>query len=251
VDIISKLDPTRGFLLGFEYYWAILADACHMVGDHEIELEYARRGRAQYPDSWATLTAEVRALAALGRVVEVNNAIDGAAVLRLTRSSTVAGIMREAALEFSVHGFPEVAAEFFERAIEWYESNGTYEYSLARTLYYAGRWQDAFEFFAPAASTNPDDVDLKGWLGVTYARLGNHDEAERIVSNMDRDRQELSIALWRARIAAVSGDFDSAVLLLQQAFTRGLVYGAWLHRDPDFLLLRGHPAFEELIRPKG
>lgn len=55
---------------------------------------------------------------------------------------------------------------------------------------------------------------------------------------------------WRAAAAAIVGDQDAAVALLRQAVAHGMEFGPWLHRDPDFIGLRGYPPFEEWLRPK-
>ncbi len=55
----------------------------------------------------------------------------------------------------------------------------------------------------------------------------------------------------RTCIAAVLGDRDEAVSLLQRAFAEGYRYGIAVHREIDFESLRGYPPFSELLKPKG
>jgi len=57
--------------------------------------------------------------------------------------------------------------------------------------------------------------------------------------------------LWRARIAAASGEEARAVSLLRRACREGLAFGLDLHVDPDFASLRGEREFQEFLRPKG
>jgi len=57
--------------------------------------------------------------------------------------------------------------------------------------------------------------------------------------------------LWRARIAALLGERDESIALLQRTFGEGLVYGIWMRCDTDLELLHGFPSFEELTRPTG
>jgi hypothetical protein len=59
--------------------------------------------------------------------------------------------------------------------------------------------------------------------------------------------------LQRARIAALLGDPEQAMTLLQQSFDLGAGWGRWplLHSDIDFESLHDYPPFQELLRPKG
>ncbi len=65
--------------------------------------------------------------------------------------------------------------------------------------------------------------------------------------------RERVATLERARIAALLGDREEAMTLLQQAIDKAANYGfgVWLHRDMDFESLRDYPPFQEFTRPKG
>src|SRR5213595_552058 len=69
---LTELGPDRGLFRGWSVYWFYLTFAHHLVGDHRRELKEALEGRRRHPGELAMLAAEVRALAALGRVGEVN-----------------------------------------------------------------------------------------------------------------------------------------------------------------------------------
>ncbi len=59
---------------------------------------------------------------------------------------------------------------------------------------------------------------------------------------------------WRACIAALLGERDTAVDLLARALDAGYVYQVRFldaHVEPSFVALRGYPRFQELLRPKG
>jgi hypothetical protein len=86
------------------------------------------------------------------------------------------------------------------------------------------------------------------------ARLGDRDGASDVderLAAIDRPYLYGQTTLWRARIAAVLGERERAVVLLRNAFAEGLRYGIWLHRDIHFESLSDHAAFQELKRPKG
>src|SRR5438046_2403672 len=72
IAALTALGPDRGLFRGSSVYWYYLTFAHHMVGDHRRELKEALEGRRRHPTDFAVLAAEVRALAALGRVGEGN-----------------------------------------------------------------------------------------------------------------------------------------------------------------------------------
>ena len=58
-------------------------------------------------------------------------------------------------------------------------------------------------------------------------------------------------AYARARLWALLGEAERAMLLLRQAFDEGLNMRMWVHIDPDFDSLRGMPAYRQLLSPRG
>ena len=55
----------------------------------------------------------------------------------------------------------------------------------------------------------------------------------------------------RAHLAALLGQPDEAMRLLRQAFSRGMPFNFWLHRQMDLESLRQRENYQELMRPKG
>jgi tetratricopeptide (TPR) repeat protein len=162
-----------------------------------------------------------------------------------------------AALEFKAHGYLEAYQNAIERAVEWFQSRPPDQaspFNLARSLYHAERFADAYLIFDSLVTADPDNVTLIGFLGTTAAHLGRRDEAmaiDRRLENTDQPYLEGEHTRWRASIAAVLGDSEAAVRLLHRALREGRAYGVWMHRAPDFESLRDYPPFQELMRPKG
>jgi len=247
----------------FAFQFDVVGSALHLLGRHERELEEVRRGASVYPDRLSLRGSEVRALAALGRVDEIERVI-GQSLGASSRSGTPGGLMLQAALELRRHGRPAESLALARRGVSWLEDRAsgaalTHEerWLLARLLYQSEEFEEARKVAARLAREDADEwrlVGLVGVLGVLAARRGDHDEAERI------DRQLAAAprtflagepTCWRARIAALRGDRERAVALVRQALSEG--YSDWLalHREIDFELLRGYPPFEELLVPKG
>jgi tRNA A-37 threonylcarbamoyl transferase component Bud32/tetratricopeptide (TPR) repeat protein len=239
-------------------FWNVLASSYHFLGEHEEELDVARRGREAYPDEIYALEDEVEALAAMGRVGEVNRLLDEA----LTFSDGSPGeVMLTAALEFRAHGYADEAGPVLERAISWYQNRTQREmeperlrFEFAQTLFAAERWAEANAIIDELAADDPKNLNYQGYLGSLAARQDNFEEATRIDRALaDLDDQYLGGLnhAWRARIAAVMGEKDRAVDLLREGHAKGLEFWMPWHRDPDLMLLRGHPPFDEFMRPKG
>jgi tetratricopeptide (TPR) repeat protein len=229
-----------------------------MLGDHVEELQLARRGREFFPTSFARLQDEVEALAALGRIEEVNQRLDES----LTFSEGSPGtLMHTAALELRAHGHSSEARQLLDRALGWYENRPPNEkgseehrYNVARTLHAAERWEEAQLLFRELNAEDAENISYLGYVGVLAARLGDRAEALRISDHLaDRDDPYLggSNTYWRGGIAAVLGDRERAVNLLREAHSEGTAFGITWHRSVVLEPLRGYEPFENFLRPKG
>ncbi|UCG86107.1 MAG: protein kinase [Gemmatimonadota bacterium] len=276
IELFVQLDPAKGFLENRWFYWKHYGAAHHMLGDHVAELAVARRGRNQYPDHLGALSTEVVALAALGHLEQLDQRLDEAAALtpQAGFGTQMMTTLIEAAEELWAHGEQEGSADILQRLHDWAENRPadqteTVEHRahLAIAAYLAGRWDDARQRFAELAAEHPGNVSFRAYLGTTAARLGDRTGALAISDWLQQLEQPYLFGVntvWQARIAALLDEPDRAVALLTDAFDDGIGHmgteltawgsrtsGAWLHRDIDFDSLRGHTAFEELLRPKG
>jgi len=103
---LEELDPKSGLMRGFEGgYWYFASWAHHLLGEHEEELAATRRTRPFYPAEASTLFDELRALAALGRIAEVDSIARG----ELPGSGHADLIAFGIAGELMAHGHPEAA----------------------------------------------------------------------------------------------------------------------------------------------
>ncbi|HET6342650.1 MAG TPA: protein kinase [Gemmatimonadota bacterium] len=262
--VLETIDPT-GFHRGPVEYWWHVATAYHLLGDHKRELEAARRARRHDPNDMYALQTEVVALAALGRVGEVEDRIQE----RLEHGAEQpwpadwpGPLMVRAGLELHAHGHPMEAKAFYERGIDWYRVHGEGGAELARALYHAGRGEEARAAFEESAATEPQDVRVRGALGALAARRGDRRRAERIDAWLaslwkasSPSEHRASLTYERARIASLLGQRERAVELLRQAIEEGYPFiphdRSVSYEDPDLDPLRGDPEFQRLIRPKG
>jgi hypothetical protein len=94
----------------------------------------------------------------------------------------------------------------------------------------------------------------EGYLAVIAAALGDQRERARWCSWLEElDEPFLYGAqwFWRAAVAAMLDERDRAVSMLHRALADGLPVELFLHTDPHLMRLRGHPAFDALLRPRG
>ena len=246
---------------GYYFQWLALTEAYHVLGEFRKELGEARKARAAHPERLRVLDAELRALAALGRIRDVERGLDASLLLPLEEGITPASVMMGAAAELRAHGSHDVSLDVANRAIEWLLSrpgeglqSGAHRLDLAVAYYQGERWEEARASFRELASETPHHLDVQGFLGSLAARSGSRDEAARISERLDEltNPYDLgAVSLRQARIASLLGERERAIVLLRDAFARGLPFSVFLHRDMDLEPLRGYPPFEELVKPKG
>jgi len=244
----------------FYFKWHSLMEALHMVGDHASELREARRAAEVHPGQLLFLRDELQALAALGRVADVDETLDR----RLPTSLPywdLADLTLSAAAELRAHGHRDAGRRLAERLVERldFQRHGEADamplrWQRAMARYAAERWDDARGLFDSLSAATPRDVNVRGYRGVLAARLGNREEARRISDELegladpyDHGRD----VYWQACIAAQLGERDRAMALLREAYRRGRRFGILLHRDMDLEPLRGYAPFEEFLAPAG
>ena len=264
VTILERLHPDSGALDGRAGYYNWLTNAYHLLGQHETELEAAQRARRRFPRNLATLRMELLALAALGRGREVNQHFDEIEALPPDPIRLPAPVMREIALDLAAHGDSAAARTVLGRLLAWHASRPAAEqaeesqrFERAQTYYAAGHADSARVLTEPLHRAHPQSEQYAGLLGVLAAQRGDRAEAarfDRLLVALERPLGRGQATYWRACIAALSGERDTAVDLLARALDAGYVYQVRFlnaHVEPSFAALRQYPRFQELLRPKG
>jgi tetratricopeptide (TPR) repeat protein len=247
--------------------------AYHLLGDHVKELKAARLARLGAPHDMFALQNEVVALAALGRVPEIEKRIEERLEHRPDApypADPYGALIVRAGLELRAHGYAGAAEPFFERVVEWSHAHpleGEHSESVAleghwrgTALVLTGRWDEAEALFEWILVRSPQDVRARGALGALAARRGDRNAANEADRWLAGQRTESpvdgTINYERAAIAAVLGERERALTLLRQAIVEGFAfvsadYYLEFDVDPDLDSLRGDPAFQRLIEPKG
>jgi DNA-binding SARP family transcriptional activator/tetratricopeptide (TPR) repeat protein len=246
VEVFRRLDPDRGWLARWVYYWTNLAGAYHVLGRHEEELATAEQGYRRHPGP-TLLAAHVRALAALGRIDELHEALRqattprphvvAAETLRIRGQDAVAVDVAESGLRsLAVSPLPPEASS---------AARATRRSQKARLLILADRLEEARSVLHELLRGNPMNRDLLGWAGFVEARLGLEDEARSRIATLETLGREPfhggGPSVARAAIHAELGDDPALVrVLLEQAHQEGWRLD-FFHFSILFETVRDHP----------
>jgi tetratricopeptide (TPR) repeat protein len=238
-------------LLGF--FWTDFLVSLHLLGEHETELEHARIARQYNPSQYRAFRFEAWALAALGRVDELRALLREASTHET--DFRTGSLIYEAGLELRAHGQRELGDELLVEAVDWFESRGdTNVVEYAQALFASGRYGETRTVSERCLQHEPDNADCLGLWGSAAAALGDRSAAmaasERLIELEAQPYVFGGPTSRRAGIAAMLGDRDEAVRLLQLAYEEGASYGMGLHNAHAFDGLRGYPPFERFIAPK-
>jgi DNA-binding winged helix-turn-helix (wHTH) protein/tetratricopeptide (TPR) repeat protein len=228
----------------------LIASAHHVLGEHDRELAQIRAVAEVIPNPIAVLGLEVRALAAAGRLEEVEEVLDHS--LSVPAAHALIGqLMLEAAAEMRAHGSRKAAMEMAGRAVAWVERQGRDRAPgdvLGGALCVAGRWLEARELYERGAAEGElEALGAVGWLSI---RVGDEARADAVDTCLRQIRRPFLYGepeLQRARIEAHRGDHDRAIELLCEAFAAGLPHDERLHRDLGLEPLWDEPKFREVI----
>ena len=258
IEALLKVDPSNPGIGEWFFYWDLLTEAYHLTGDHHTELKAARRGLAERPEYLSLVFYEMRALAALGRIDEINTRTEEIFALPSLMGWSPAGVFVGTANELRTHNHIEASRLLLDRAMHWYRTRPSEQAQELRAgyafaLYSARQWKEAQTIYEELLNESPDNITYHGYLGVLHAQQGNTQEAMRQSDWLSRvdDKYRYGVhTLWRARIAAVLGEYENGISLLRDAFAQGLSYGLWIHTDPAFEGIRDIGPFQQLLKPR-
>jgi tetratricopeptide (TPR) repeat protein len=241
------------------------ARAYHGLGRFEEELALARQAKAREPSVYAHWEREARALAALGRVDDLEQVITGSYALEWPLAP--GALMIRPAYELYAHGFADAGRSLIERFLAWAETlpeerGQVYTIRNMRraALRYLGRYDEVVADYAKDTAADPS-LPLRALAMRDAIRGGDTTGAAAMVESLRSASTDL-LATWAttpeaarsyygAQILALLGRKDEAVSWLRQALN-----GGWrLEVDEEFNLnwepIRDYPPFQELVKVKG
>jgi TolB-like protein/Tfp pilus assembly protein PilF len=107
----------------------------------------------------------------------------------------------------------------------------------------------ALDEFRQTVSLAPGDMSRKAELGAAYARAGKSEQAKEILKEFQRapNSQYISSYAW-AMLYAGLGNKEVTISWLEKAFAERNARMANLAVHPQFVFLRGEPAYEKLLQ---
>lgn len=268
LDVLLKVDPTRGWMKGLSDYWYPRCAARHMLGEYAEELSDATIGAHQYPANFAVISCEVRALAALGRAEAVDSSLDAAAGMIEHDTWELGSPYAIAAAEADAHGYPAIAAKARKRTVDWVNALPPDKKSVelplfgpAWFLYTAGAWPELAERIRGFRKAEPNSCFWIVYEGISAAHDGDRkvamfaDSVLQVIAKPGGDKRYgamlMPLSLYhRAEIASLLGDRDRAIGLLGDAFANRLRYNTYVHANQAFASIRNDPRYVRLMAPR-
>jgi len=242
----------------FHAYWANVFRAHYHLGNLERALDALRRGEKITGLPTRLLLFRSRALAGLGEIEPLEDGLPD--LLANFPSSSTEIVLPGVVGELRAHGHGAAVPGIVDQALAWLDTRPATEKQstrhrrlMAGTLLSADRFGEAEALFRDLVTENPNSVSLSGHLGISAAKGGNREEAER-VTQLFSEMEPLAYGMrtiWLVRIAASQGDREGAVGFLQQAIDEGYAHWVDLQSMIGLESLWDYPPFQELIRPKG
>jgi tetratricopeptide (TPR) repeat protein len=234
LTVLEGLDPDRGLMKGWQSYWSQLAHARHLTRAHDRELEAVRAMRQRFPDARLAWVLEARALAALGRRAPLDSLLAATAALPEGTYWSHGAALVTAGEELSVHEGIAIGEPYLERAVEWLMAQlraepgrREHRYWLGSAYYSLARYADSDTVFAGLTRDFPDRFTYRGMAALTRARLGDLAALHVLGEAPQFARGEHT--LYRARMAAITGDTAASRALRQQALAEVSPGYAWIH----------------------
>lgn len=110
-----------------------------------------------------------------------------------------------------------------------------------------GQTVDAIAELEKAITLDATDYEAQAALAKLYRSVGRHEEAEEKLALAHDLAQADHAEYGQACVAAVSGDGDRALALLEVALAKRLVQPGWVRIDPEFAFMQDEPRFQALI----
>jgi tetratricopeptide (TPR) repeat protein len=281
LEAFAAIDTSRAwFARESAQFWRKWAEIYHALGRHEEELEVAREGVQRFAGRSEVNGADMHALAALGRVDEIEDVIDRFRGMRHAAPwSDMANEWFVAVRICRAHGHPDCAERLVAGLLAYYQERypdpdqtirlarshlAAGETAVADSLYRdlsriarahqeAGRLEEAALLLQVLLQDQPDRIAHHWYYGMLAAQLGDEETALEQDRWLAEDNGTLNRRdWWRSGIYAHLGRHDRAIELLRRALAEGMPVWPyyqkhWLSSEP----LWGNPDFEELLEPKG
>jgi len=267
VRLLSQIDRERSAAKGLPAFWNLLAHSYHQLGRYEEQLTVARELRRRIPEDTRALYYEARALAAMGRLAELDAVLSESLSLpSVPRFGPPGlGVYRFAAEELRAHGHRERASRILERGLRFYQAAPAevlaiprFQHEIAYVQYQLGRLPEARRTYERLVATKAlrggELVSITYYLAFIATLQGDLARARELERALGSDPQPYMNGIHpfnQGRLASLRGEKELAMRLLQQAMAEGYAFDHNLHHAFELENLRGYAPYERWLRPKG
>ena len=261
-QVLVELERRSPWIGEWSEFVANLGAALHLLGRFSEEHTLARRKRHEATNLIVRLIAEAQPLAAMGRVADIDLLVHEALATAEQPNLNEGSLMQRIGLELRAHGHADAATAMFVRSRSWYEAQlregprtPMFAWALGNTLLNLDELDSARNVFRALHQRLPGMYRFQGDLAVVAARTAQRAEYAHFDSLLAQQDNAWNVfdsairVLYRARTAALLGNRERALELLQDAVAQGVPEPLdSVHINPDLHSLRGLPGFDELTR---
>lgn len=253
LDLLARIPPD----LAWPRRWSdiIRGQALMQVGDYDGALAHAQAGLIRNREDPMWRQTIVKALAAMGRVEEVE-----AICTRALTESINAVVVGQAVSQLRAYGHQADAARLVARYLAAVRSTGASEaaYNEERALidYNAGLWDDMDQALRALPAERIDrNLELRSLRVMAAAARGDRIAVRTELARVSENRELVAqvgpaeLAGLRAEVAALLGDRDEAVALVAEMLRRGFPRELSFNILAGLDRLKGYAPFDQLVRP--
>ncbi len=247
--------PIFNFGQGASKYWGQLTYTFYRLGDWPNLIDTIKESRSAEENPRAYLSYECLALGAQGELETLLSYVERDTLEGLNAMTIFNwgyGGLMWGGYQDELDRLADLGLEYFDTAPSEVRNTDSWKSSYSWLLYNTGNTEEAARIHSGIVEDNPDNHLYRSHRAVLAASQGDTltaRETLRWFEQFDRPYFQGGGFKYRAQIEATLGNLDEAVRLLQIAAQRG----TWEveFRYPNYQLLRDHPGFKEIMRPKG
>jgi class 3 adenylate cyclase len=140
--------------------------------------------------------------------------------------------------------------QYATRAIQLYKK--IKDSNPGRSYMLLGKWAEAEKIYSTEVKNDPTDSTAIAYLGLTYARQGKKNMAEKMIEQLSHFKTDFDygyLPYCQARIFANLGEDDKALQYLKKAFENGIRFqpSYSFSYDPDMMVMNSNPKYLALL----
>jgi DNA-binding SARP family transcriptional activator len=255
VRLLDEMGPDLGWLHSSFAYWHLFARALHFLGQDERDLVVITAALERFPTNRILIQDELKALAGLGRVADVEATVEQALTLRPKGNWGDMQPMEQTVWELRAHGQPDAARRLAVRTLAWVKEQPTamqaeWAGDIPSFLYQADSLYAARRALERLLAVSPRDDYFLSFLAVVCAELGDKTTARQIAARLTQPVPSRLLGdrlMDRASVAASLDEREAAVGLIRDAYRAGYEWRTVVHILPGMTHLRGYPPYGALI----